>query len=136
MASKPKILITGITGYIGSNAADYFARAGYDIYGISNDAAAGKGRIKKADVTDASQVRAAIRSIKPDIVLHTAAVSSLKQCEKDPKTAGKLRASSAAWQSAPPQCSAGAEAFSLTSPTRSRRALQWMHTMTHTSRQH
>src|SRR3989344_853745 len=90
MASKPKILITGITGYIGSNAADYFARAGYDIYGISNDAAAGKGRIKKADVTDASQVRAAIRSIKPDIVLHTAAVSSLKQCEKDPKTAEKV----------------------------------------------
>ena len=85
-----RILITGITGYIGSNAADYFAREGYDIYGISNDAKAEKGRIRKADITDTGQVRAAIRSIKPDIVLHAAAISSLKACEKDPKSAEKV----------------------------------------------
>lgn len=90
MDSRRRILITGITGYIGSNAADYFARAGYDVYGISNDAKAGKGKIKRVDITGAEQVRAAIRSIKPDIILHTAAISSLKACEKDPKTAEKV----------------------------------------------
>ncbi|MCX6772971.1 MAG: sugar nucleotide-binding protein, partial [Candidatus Micrarchaeota archaeon] len=83
MTSKPRILITGISGYLGSNAAEYFAKAGFDVHGIAVSGSAGK--IKKADITDATAVRTAIRAIKPDIVFHAAAIASLKACEENQK---------------------------------------------------
>jgi UDP-glucose 4-epimerase len=33
---KPKILITGVAGFIGSNLADYLINKGYNIIGIDN----------------------------------------------------------------------------------------------------
>lgn len=79
-----RILITGISGYIGSNAAAYFENAGYDVRGIA--LSAGK-KTRKADITDATAVRAAMRAIKPDMVLHAAGMSSLKSCEENEKAA-------------------------------------------------
>ena len=88
-----RILITGITGYIGSNAATHFEAAGYDVYGISKEKHGGKkSKLFRTDITDATAVRKAMRAAKPAIVFHAAGISSLKECEENEKLAHAVNA--------------------------------------------
>jgi len=95
-----KILITGINGFIGQNLADYIFRTqkniqvfGCDQKKIKNQ----KSNIKyinqklkitkffKIDIRDKQKIEKIVREIKPDIIFHLSAVSSVQSCKKNPK---------------------------------------------------
>lgn len=85
---EKKILITGITGFVGSHFADYLCKREEDlkIYGTKRYHLSRLDKVKHlikenkielldCDLTDPISVRNLIRNLKPDIILHFAAES-------------------------------------------------------------
>jgi len=78
--SRKKILITGATGFIGSNLLRYFVKEGADTY-IFTRQESNKWRINdllakvkefKVDLTDRDNLKRVVARIRPEIILHTA----------------------------------------------------------------
>lgn len=84
-----KILITGVNGYVGSNLRNFFKEAGYDVYGITSKLAH-EEKIYQLDMYDSEKIFSVLGSVLPDVVVHTAALSSLNLCEKIPELAMKV----------------------------------------------
>ncbi|MBI3087396.1 MAG: SDR family oxidoreductase [Candidatus Omnitrophica bacterium] len=85
---RPRVLITGVTGLLGS--ALVRATAGRDdVWGIARrpQAAASPCRTLPVDIRHARAVEEAVNAIKPAVVFHTAALTSVNQCEADPDAA-------------------------------------------------
>jgi GDP-4-dehydro-6-deoxy-D-mannose reductase len=84
-----RVLLTGITGFIGSHLAERLVADGHEVHGIAfepapypNLAAIGsKVRMYRADLADATALREAFAAAKPDAVVHLAgqAIPSLAQ---------------------------------------------------------
>jgi dTDP-4-dehydrorhamnose reductase len=72
-----KILITGANGSIGSYLSNYLGR-GHTIFALGKD---------KLDITDKECCIQTINSIKPDLVIHTAAMTNIDLCELDETSA-------------------------------------------------
>lgn len=80
-----KILITGITGFVGSHHAEYIINRneGHEIYGLCRwrspkdnlSAIYNKIRMVEADLCDLSGLLRHFKTIKPDIIFHLAAQS-------------------------------------------------------------
>ena len=68
------IMITGANGFLGARLAQYFA-ARYEVVTPTH---------AEMELTNPAQVEAVVRQIRPDVVLHCAAVSDVKACEADP----------------------------------------------------
>lgn len=79
----PRVIITGAAGLIGR----YFVKSasrwapGWEVRGLSRT---------DLDLTDSSAVERAWRSIKPDAVIHCAAMSRTKDCEQSPELARRI----------------------------------------------
>ncbi|MEN8186648.1 MAG: SDR family oxidoreductase [Bacteroidota bacterium] len=80
------ILITGSNGLLGQNLIKLLtAKNTYNIYGVSR----GENRIKNKagytynniDITDNEKLGAFIHKIQPDVIIHTAAMTNVDQCE-------------------------------------------------------
>ncbi|NRA44791.1 MAG: NAD(P)-dependent oxidoreductase [Oligoflexales bacterium] len=75
-----RLLITGITGFLGLRLFEQAKAAGYDVIGIGRNSSIGKsiiakgGQFIKADLTDESRLREVFPQV--DIVCHCAAYSS------------------------------------------------------------
>lgn len=85
----PRILITGASGQLGS----YLLRA-LRTRDASVIAWSGSRRgtlfgypLQPVDLRDADTVTAAFRTARPDIIIHTAALSAVGDCHRDPETA-------------------------------------------------
>lgn len=83
---KEKILITGITGFVGSHLADYVLKnqKNCEVFGIKRWHLSSLKNIKSilekielhdCDITDPISVRKLVSNIKPDIIFHCAAES-------------------------------------------------------------
>lgn len=77
-----KILVTGTTGFIGSKLAPQLSDLGHDIYCLERYVAGryvagGKKPLKTvfADLNDHFTVRATIKSLQPEIIIHLAALT-------------------------------------------------------------
>lgn len=77
-----KVLITGITGFVGSHLADFLLmRDDVEVFGIKRwrsraeniEHLIGKVDLLECDILDASAVRTVINSVKPDKIFHLAA---------------------------------------------------------------
>jgi len=67
-----KILITGVTGFIGSNLFDLLKLNGYDVFGISNSQS--KDSISKISLLNKSKLNSYIKKNNFDIIIHLAAI--------------------------------------------------------------
>ena len=78
------MLITGVSGLLGSNLAYYF-RKKYDLVGIFNHHPVKVDGVQmmNADVTNIVMVKSLLNDIKPDIIIHCAALSRPDECEVD-----------------------------------------------------
>jgi dTDP-4-dehydrorhamnose reductase len=84
-----KILITGSKGYIGKNLTDFFTKKDYLVFGIDLQNDHSKNYFQ-CDLTNQKEVEKIILKVKPDIIIHCVALSSLDGCEKNPELAQKV----------------------------------------------
>lgn len=87
-----RMLVTGASGYLGQHlvAALHSAEPGLEVHvafgGLEtyeSDVAGTVASVTKVDLADAVAIRSLVRSVRPDIVVHLAAVSSPVVCEKN-----------------------------------------------------
>lgn len=79
----PRAIITGAAGLIGQylvNTAPRWA-PGWDVQGLSR---------AEFELTDRLNLEARIRALKPDLLIHCAALSRTKACEQDPDQAYRV----------------------------------------------
>jgi GDP-4-dehydro-6-deoxy-D-mannose reductase len=84
-----RVLLTGITGFIGSHLAERLVADGAEVHGIALEAPphlhleaiASRVRIHRADLADPDALRAAVAAARPDAVVHLGgqAIPSLAQ---------------------------------------------------------
>jgi dTDP-4-dehydrorhamnose reductase len=84
-----KVLITGACGYIGSSLRNYFADKGYDVYGLTSKSVQ-EAKMSNVDLTNVEKLFKVFISVKPDVVVHAAGLSSLSECERNHALAMKL----------------------------------------------
>jgi GDP-4-dehydro-6-deoxy-D-mannose reductase len=74
-----KVLITGITGMIGSHCANATRAVGWDTYGIARSSASSRlagiddPRVVRCDILDYTALEQVFRQVQPDVVIHMAA---------------------------------------------------------------
>lgn len=86
-----KILITGINGMLGTVLNDTL-KDKHEVFGIDIVNPSGGATVFNVDLTDFDLTRKTITKINPDIVLHTAALTDVDKCEREPDLAYKLNA--------------------------------------------
>jgi nucleoside-diphosphate-sugar epimerase len=69
-----KVLVTGVTGFTGQYMEAALEQRGYQVVGLGHGAK-GAGETMACDLTDAAAVATAVCEIKPDYVVHLAALS-------------------------------------------------------------
>lgn len=79
---KPRALLTGRNGFTGRYVAAELEAAGYDVVGLSDRRDAEAGSIA-ANLLDREAVRAAVDEVRPDVVLHLAAISFVAHGDVD-----------------------------------------------------
>ena len=82
MAHQKKLLVTGASGFLGWNLVT-MARYDWDVYGIYNRhrEPISNATMIGLDLTDYSRLKTLFNDIKPDAVIHTAAMSNPNYCE-------------------------------------------------------
>jgi len=82
------MLITGVSGLLGSNLALHFRHL-YTLYGQYNRHPVQINAVVTlpGDLTVADQVSAILRDLKPNIIIHCASLANVDKCESDPRAA-------------------------------------------------
>jgi len=85
MKAQQKLLITGVSGMLGNNLAQFF-KGQYEILGLYNRNRVDIGNIStlRCDLGEKGAARLVIQSFKPDIILHCAGLADVDQCEHEP----------------------------------------------------
>ncbi|MGA2091471.1 MAG: dTDP-4-dehydrorhamnose reductase [Endomicrobiales bacterium] len=86
-----KILITGITGQLGTALTDAL-EDDHEIIGLCKDSRCPDHTTIRADLTNWKAVYDAVTRINPDIVIHAAAQSNVDACQRDPDQAYRVNA--------------------------------------------
>jgi nucleoside-diphosphate-sugar epimerase len=86
-----RVFITGITGFIGRSLAKRLADEGYTVYGFVRFLSEGRRGVENAeiitgDLTDYYSVERAVKLVRPDVVLHLAALSPVSESYFQPAT--------------------------------------------------
>jgi nucleoside-diphosphate-sugar epimerase len=77
-----RALITGLNGFTGRYMARELAEAGYEVHGLENPAASAAGH-RQVDLCDLQAIRQAIHQIKPNVVIHLAAIAFVAHGKAD-----------------------------------------------------
>lgn len=84
-----RILITGASGYVGAKVLQELKNQGHDVWGTYRSNQIGENGFE-VDLTNQSEVRDVLEKLKPDIIVHLAAIAHSKVCEEDPELAQKV----------------------------------------------
>ena len=74
-----KILVTGVTGMVGSHFAESYRKDGHEVYGIARNSAASRiaavqdSSIFRCDILERDALMRVMKQIKPDVIVHMAA---------------------------------------------------------------
>ena len=75
-----RMLVTGASGFLGSRIIEFY-RDRYEICAPSH---------RDMDITDQEQVWEVFHDFKPDMVIHSAAISDVGMCERESERSGKI----------------------------------------------
>lgn len=89
---KTRVLITGITGFVGSHLSEYLLNKDMKIYGTTKRRSRldyisqikDKITLTECDITDSYSVYGAIKEVQPDIIFHLAAQSFVPTSWRSP----------------------------------------------------
>lgn len=85
--TRPRILITGVAGFIGSNLADRLLKEGYSVVGLDNLAYGVKEQVPSGVSFHQIDIRSHdLHELieKDDVIFHLAAKNCISDCQKDP----------------------------------------------------
>ena len=85
-----RIFITGGSGLLGSKIAKIALERGYEVYSGYNSHLPSLGEPIKINLANPESAFEAIRSVKPDVIIHTAALTDVDRCEKERELAYKI----------------------------------------------
>ncbi len=94
-----KVLITGITGFVGGHLAELLlAEGGHAVCGFTHTGRwpaalahlSGRVQLQAADLLDFRAVEAVVREVRPDWVFHLAGFASPRQSLKEPEACWRL----------------------------------------------
>ena len=78
-----RALITGIAGFTGRHLAQELARAGHEVIGLTHAGGAAGPETLACDLTDAAALHAAVQQLRPEVVVHLAAISFVAHGDAD-----------------------------------------------------
>lgn len=81
-----KAAVTGAGGFLGYRIVQYYTRnpeEDFTVYGYTR---------RDMDFTDPEKVKRILRRDAPDILIHTAAISDIGQCQREPEVSWKINA--------------------------------------------
>ncbi|KUK04385.1 dTDP-4-dehydrorhamnose reductase [Methermicoccus shengliensis] len=84
------MFVTGGSGLLGNKIAEIALERGYDVYSGYCNHKPEFGKAVKFDLTDANSIVRAINDVKPDVIIHTAALTDVDRCEVDKDLAYKI----------------------------------------------
>lgn len=72
-----RVLITGITGFVGRHLAPALEAAGHRVWGLATDLPAGQAgdRVLEADVRSCEALRAVLERVEPEAIIHLGGLS-------------------------------------------------------------
>ena len=85
-----RLLITGSSGLLGSKITILAIDKGYDAYSGYNKHKAMHGTPIKLDICNKQEVNKAFEKIKPQAIVHAAALTNVDKCEEDTELARKV----------------------------------------------
>jgi dTDP-4-dehydrorhamnose reductase len=86
---KVKILVTGAGGLLGSEVAS-LASGKHEVYAAFDHHPPIRGTPVKLDLLETEQIAAVVAEIKPDSVVHAAAMTDVDKCERERELAEKV----------------------------------------------
>ncbi len=95
--SKPRLLLTGASGFLGFNIGKQ-AKEKYQVLGTvnSNPYPVSQGiQQVKLDITDLTALRNLVRESHPNAIIHTAAISNINTCQQNPTETALLNVKTA-----------------------------------------
>ena len=90
-----RILITGAGGVLGNGLAGAFGEDEVIIAGRKPAPAFPAAEFRPLDLLQPEELTRVISIVRPEVVLHAAAISRVEECERDPRSAALVNASSA-----------------------------------------
>jgi dTDP-4-dehydrorhamnose reductase len=84
-----RLLVTGASGLLGGRLAVLLSRS-HDVVAARHAAAPPVEAAVSLDLLDATSIDGAVRSARPDAILHCAALADADRCERDPRLAERL----------------------------------------------
>ena len=88
-----RLLVTGANGLVGGRLCALLASRGHQVVGVSrgerrpSTSPAAAFEYRSVELADRGQVAQALEASRPDVVVHTASMTEVDACEKDPDLA-------------------------------------------------
>ena len=81
--AKPRALLTGRSGFTGHYVARELERAGYEVIGLSDHEGEDRPDSLRVNLLDRDALRHAVATVRPDVVLHLAAIAFVAHGDVD-----------------------------------------------------
>jgi len=78
-----KFLVTGSTGLVGTQVVKDLTEKNYEVYSCYNNQTPQHGNPIHLDLTDLSSIVTTVEQVKPDVIIHLAAMTDVDGCESD-----------------------------------------------------
>ncbi len=85
-----RIFITGASGLLGNKVAEIALEKGWEVYSGYNSHKPEFGKPVKFDLANPDSIVKAIRDVKPDVIVHSAALTDVDRCEVEKELAYKV----------------------------------------------
>jgi dTDP-4-dehydrorhamnose reductase len=99
---KKRVMVTGSNGLLGQKLIDLYLRKS-DVEFFASSRGENRHPIKQnyhyhsLDITDEKELKAVIRDIRPDTIIHTAALTQVDQCESERDLCDLLNVEAVRW---------------------------------------
>lgn len=87
-----KFLVTGSTGLVGSQVVKDLVKLDHQVYSCYNDSKPYSGTPIHLELTNNDKIIEIVVSIRPDVIIHLAAMTNVDQCEKEKDLALQINA--------------------------------------------